>query len=79
MSGAGRLSAPSVLTSNVKVISRSRTVESAKVNPESVSISLHDNGGLSDNDEMIGEEREAALTSPLMGRTRFTSDVRNLF
>jgi hypothetical protein len=77
MSGAGRSSAPSVLTSNVKIISRPQTPQSATVNPEPASICLRDNGGLSDNDEMIGEEREAAFASPFKGRKRVTSNVRN--
>ena len=76
--GASRSSAPSVLTDNVKVISH-RTSETAKVKPDLVSpIILHDNGGLSDNDEMKGEEREVAIASPPKGKKRLTSEVRKI-
>jgi len=76
MSGVGRSSAPSVLTDNVKIISRPRTSELAKVNPEPAStVCLNDNGGLSDNDEVMGEEREAAFASPVKGKKRVTSEV----
>jgi hypothetical protein len=70
MSGAGRSSAPSVLTSNITVISH----ESLKVNPEPT-IGFNENGGLSDNDETVGEERDAAFASPIKGNSRVTSEV----
>jgi len=74
ISGAGRSSAPSVLTDKVKIISR--TSESAKVKPEPAPVvCLRDDGGLSDNDEMAGEEREAAFASPFKGKKRVTSEV----
>ena len=77
MSGTGRSSAPSVLTGNVKIISQPRTSELAKVNSEPAStINLNENGGLSDNDEIMGEEREAAFASPIKGKKRITSEVR---
>ena len=79
-SSADRSSTPSVLSGNVKIISRSQTSESAKVNPKPAStICLHDIGGLSDNDEMRGEEREAAFASPIKGKKRVTSEVRKHF
>jgi hypothetical protein len=74
-SGASRSSAPSILTADVKIISRSR-FESLKVKPELASPIFVDNdGGLSDNDEVRGEEREAAITSPPKGKKRVTSEV----
>ncbi|KAH9038774.1 hypothetical protein EDB85DRAFT_2141661 [Lactarius pseudohatsudake] len=42
------------------------------VNPPT--LTLHDEGGLSDNDEMRGPEREAAINSPLKGTGRVTSE-----
>ena len=77
MSNAGRSSAPSVLTDNIKIISRSQASESTKVNLEPAStIGFNENGGLSDNDETIGEEREAAFASPFKGKKRLTCEVR---
>lgn len=74
-SGASRSSAPSVLTDNVKIISR-QVSDSVKVKEEPVpALSLFDDGGLSDNDEMRGEEREAAINSPPKGKKRVTSEV----
>jgi hypothetical protein len=37
------------------------------------------NGGLSNNDKIIGEEQEAAFTSPSKGKKRVTSEVRKHF
>ena len=54
-SGASRSSSSSVLTDNIKLISR-QVLDSVKVKEEPVpALSLFDNGGLSDNDEMRGE------------------------
>jgi len=72
-SGASRSSAPSVITDNVKIINREST--SVKVKTEIPTISLNDNGGLSDNDELMGEEREVAIKSPPKGKKRVTSEV----
>lgn len=75
MSSAGRSSAPSVLTGNIKVISRPQIPE-----PEpAATIRFNENGGLSDNDETMGEEREAAFASPFKGKKRVTSEVRKYF
>lgn len=75
-SGASRSSAPSVLTDNVKII---RAPDVVKVKSEPVpTVFLDDNGGLSDNDEMKGEEREVAIKSPPKGKKRVTSEVRCL-
>ena len=74
---ASRSSAPSILTNNIKVISH-QSSDRVKVKFESQAqadvISLSD-GGLSDNDELGGKEREAAINSPLKGKKRITSEV----
>ena len=76
MSGAGRSSAPSVLTGNVTIITECQPSGLAKVNPKLASTTgFNENGGLSDNDEIKGAEREAALASPLKGKRRITSKV----
>jgi hypothetical protein len=73
-SGTSRSSAPSVLTDNVKIISH--RVNSVKVKAEPLpTLSLQVDGGLSDNDERRGEEREAAINSPPKGKKRVTSEV----
>jgi hypothetical protein len=59
----------------VRIISR-EAPKSVKVKAEPVAtICLNDNGGLSDNDEVQGEERKAAIASPPKGKTRVTSEV----
>jgi hypothetical protein len=64
MSNAGCSSAPSVLTDNIKIISQSQASESTKVNLKLAStIGFNENGSLSDNDETIGEEWEAAFAT----------------
>jgi hypothetical protein len=74
-SGTSRSSAPSVLTDNVKIISH-RALNSVKVKAEPLpTLSLHIDGGLSDNDERRGEEREVAVNSPPKGKKRVTSEV----
>jgi hypothetical protein len=74
-SGTSRSSASSVLTDSVKIISH-RALDSVEVKAElAPTLSLHTNGGLSDNDERRGEEREAAINSPPKGKKRVTSDV----
>ena len=74
MSGASRSSALSVLTNNIKIVSQSQTSELA--NPELVStIGFNENGGLSDNDEIMGEEREVVFASPFKGKKQLTSKV----
>jgi hypothetical protein len=73
--GASRSVAPSVLTDNIKVISR-QSSDQVKVKVESQAdvISLSE-GGLSDNDELGGKEREIAINSPPKGKKRITSEV----
>jgi hypothetical protein len=71
-SGTSRSSAPSVLTDNVKIISHHSVKVKAELSP---TLSLHIDGGLSDNDERRGEEREAAINSPPKGKKRVTSEV----
>ena len=76
MSGAGRSSTPSVLTNDVTIISRSQTSELTKVHSElAPTIGFNECGGLSDNDETMGEERDAAFASPVKGKKRLTSEV----
>jgi len=75
MSGASCSSAPLVLTDNIKIISR-QVSDSVKVKEEPVPVlSLFDNGGLLDNDEMRGEEWEAVINSPPKGKKQVTSKV----
>jgi hypothetical protein len=74
-SGASRSSAPSVLTDDVKIISYQAS-NAVKVKGEPVpELSMYDDGGLSDNDEIRGEEREVAINSPPKGKKRVTSEV----
>ncbi|KAH9022634.1 hypothetical protein EDB85DRAFT_1895159 [Lactarius pseudohatsudake] len=56
-------SAPSALTNNVKVISRV-ALPLAEVQAEPSDTGVNSDAGLSDNDEMNGNEREAAVNSP---------------
>ena len=75
MSGASHSSVPSVLTYNVKIISHQAS-DSVKVKFElPPTLSLNDDGGLSDNDERRGEEQEVAINSPPKGKKRLTSKV----
>jgi hypothetical protein len=63
---SGRSYAPSVLSENVKII----------VNAEPApALSLYNNGGLSDNDEIKGEERDYAINSPPKGKKRINNEV----
>jgi hypothetical protein len=38
-------------------------------------LSLHDDGGLSDNDETKGAERDVAIKSPVKGKKRANNEV----
>jgi hypothetical protein len=81
-----RLSRLSVLTDDIShqdsgssksLKINSESSKSLKVNSKSASAHpLYVDGGLSDNDEMAGEEREAAINSPVKGKKRVTSEVR---
>jgi len=75
-SGSSRSSAPSVLTNNVRIVSHGALLNSAKVKAEPTpDITIFSDGGLSDADEIKGEEREAAIKSPPKGKKRVTSEV----
>lgn len=75
-SGASsRPSAPSVLSNNVRIISH-QSSDLVKVKPApAAALAICYDGGLSDNDEMRGEEREVAINSPPKGKKRITSEV----
>jgi hypothetical protein len=64
-----RSSASSVLTKTVKI--------TTKVEPANIGIQIID-GALSDEDETMGFEREAAVMSPPKGKKRATSAVSNM-
>ena len=71
-------SAPSILTDKINVISQCRTSDQVNVKVEGDIIdmlSLSDEGGLSDNDELGGKEREAAINSPPKGKKHVNSKV----
>jgi len=75
--------ASSVLTKNVK-ITRYQPSDLIKVKAEPALASdvvpeTQANGGLSDNDEMRGEERLAAINSPPKGKKRVNSEVSFLY
>ena len=75
----GRSYAPSVLSDNVKIISQQFSdVVIVKDEPAPV-LSLYNDGGLLDNDEMKGEEWEVAIKSPPKGKRRITSDITIFF
>ncbi|KAM6503850.1 hypothetical protein JOM56_000793 [Amanita muscaria] len=72
--GSSRSSAPSVLSDKVKVIShQSSDLIQVKAEPAPNALNDYD-GGLSDSDEIRGEEREAAINSPPKGKKRITSE-----
>jgi hypothetical protein len=81
--GSSRSSANSVLTDNIKVISHQSSDQArvkVKVKTESQAeavLSLSDQGGLSDCDELGGKERETAINSPPKGKKRITSEVKS--
>ena len=75
----GRSYAPSVLSDNVKIIGQQFSdVVIVKDEPAPV-LSLYNDGGLSDNDEMKGEEREVAIKSPPKGKRQITSNITIFF
>ena len=76
---SGRTYAPSILSENIQILSHqsSDAVKvKAKLAPE---ILVYNNGGLSDNDELTGEEQEVAIKSPPKGKKRMTSEVVSFF
>jgi hypothetical protein len=64
----------SALTDNMKVTSH-RTSDQVKVKVENDILSLSDEGGLSDGDELGGKERVVAINSPAKGKKRITNEV----
>ena len=56
-----------------------QTPQSVKGKAKAAPICLTDNSGLSDNDELRGDEREAAIASPPKGKKQVTSKVRECF
>lgn len=62
---SGRSYAPSVVSNNVKIF----------VKAEPAQATIYNNGGLSDNDEIRGQERDFAINSPPKGKKRITSEV----
>jgi hypothetical protein len=78
-SASGRSYAPSVLSDDVKIISHPSSILVKVKNEPAPALSLLNNGGLSDNDEIKGEEREFAVNSPPKGKKRITSEVLFFF
>jgi hypothetical protein len=74
---SSRSSAPSVLSDNIRIISH-QSSDLVKVKAEPA-LSLYHDGGLSDHDEIRGEEREVAINSPPKGKRRITSEVKFSF
>ena len=72
--GPSRSSAASVLTENIKVFTKGDQVKIKGEHQEVISLS--DDGGLSDSNELGGKEREIAINSPLKGKKRITSEVK---
>jgi hypothetical protein len=74
-------SAPSILTDKIEIINHNhQTTKVVKVKSNVVpSIEICDDGGLSDNDEMMGEEQEVAFASTLKGKEQAASDVHNKY
>ena len=71
----GRSYAPSILSDNVKIISHQFS-DVAKVKAEPApALSSYNDGGLSDNDEIRGEELDFAINSPPKGKRRINSEV----
>jgi hypothetical protein len=68
---------PSVLSNNVKIFSHGHTSSDlGNVEAEPApALSLYNDGGLSDHDEIGGEERKVAINSPPKGKRQLTSEV----
>ena len=69
----GRSSASSVLTKNITIS------QTAPIKVESNNSIIILDGGISDNDETVGRERDAALASPPKGKKRINSKVSEIF
>jgi hypothetical protein len=78
--GPSRSSATSILTDNIRVFSHP-SADQVKIKAEQQAevISLSDEGGLSDSNELGGNERELAINSPIKGKKRITSEVKVRF
>jgi len=79
--GAASSSKSSLITTKSSTHSTSKSVlnESVLITDQSDRGAIHTSeeglGGLQDEDETIGEERDLAITSPIKGKTRLTSTV----
>ena len=75
--------APSVLSNNIKIFShqsRASDIGKVKAEPQAVpALSIYNDGGLSDNDEIKGEEQQVAINSPPKGKRQLTSKVFYFF
>ena len=69
-----------LLTNNIRIVSH-EALGSVKViaKPGLDTIAINYYGGLSENDETNGEEREVAIKSPPKGKKRITSEVIGIF
>ncbi|KAH9000050.1 hypothetical protein EDB92DRAFT_1812495 [Lactarius akahatsu] len=72
-SNSTRLSVPSVLTSNINIVSHG-SLGLTKVKAKPLDVTLLSEGGLSDADETNGREWEAAVKSPPKGKRRATNN-----
>ena len=73
--GSSHSSALSVLTNNITIVSHWALLAKVKAEMVHDEIEIYSNGGLSNADEIKGEEWEAAIRSPPKGKNRVTSDV----
>ena len=74
--GSSRSAGHSVLTNTITITSNSgKRAPSVQVKPDPDFINFHDDGALSDHDEIMGQERDAAMLSPPKGKKRLNSEV----
>jgi hypothetical protein len=69
---SSRSTGRSVLTNTITITGK--RAPSVRVKPDPDSIDFHD-GALSDHDEIMGQERDAAMLSPPKGKKRLNSEV----
>jgi hypothetical protein len=79
-SGTSCSSAPLVLTNDVRIVGHRTQPDLVKVKAETgpepkLKMALYFDGGLSDHDEMIAKEREAAINSPPKGKKQVINEV----
>ena len=74
-SGSSRLSARSVLTDEITIVHHPSRGGGAQSAAEQPNITVDSDGGLSDANEIKGEEREAAVRSPPKGKKRVNNEV----